>query len=100
MVLGALAAAAALVVAGLAYRFVTSASVITSLAVLPFTHDGSDPNTEYLSSGMTESLINSLSQSASIRVLSRNTVAGFKGATSTLKWRGENCRSTACSRAA
>jgi serine/threonine protein kinase/tetratricopeptide (TPR) repeat protein len=79
LALGALVAAVALGVAGIAYRFVTSASVITSLAVLPFTHEGSDPNTEYLSSGMTESLINSLSQSASIRVLSRNAVAGFKG---------------------
>ena len=79
LALGALVAAVALGVAGIAYRFVTSASVITSLAVLPFTHEGSDPNTEYLSSGMTESLINSLSQSASIRVLSRNTVAAFKG---------------------
>ena len=79
LALGALVAAVALGVAGIAYRFVTSASVITSLAVLPFTHEGSDPNTEYLSSGMTESLINSLSQSASILVLSRNAVAAFKG---------------------
>ena len=100
MVLGALVAAVALIVAGIAYRFVTSASVITSLAVLPFMHEGSDPNTEYLSSGMTESLINSLSQSASLRVLSRTLSPGSRGATSTLKCRDENCRSTACSRGA
>ena len=79
LAVGALLAAVALGVAGIAYRFVTPASVITSLAVLPFAHEGSDPNTEYLSTGMTESLINSLSQSASILVLSRNAVAAFKG---------------------
>ena len=43
LALGALVAAVALGVAGIAYRFVTSASVITSLAVLPFTHEGAIP---------------------------------------------------------
>jgi TolB-like protein len=56
----------------------SSASAITSIAVLPFTHDNREPNTEYLSSGITENLINNLSQSG-VRVLSRNTVLPYRG---------------------
>ncbi|MDQ3819011.1 MAG: serine/threonine-protein kinase, partial [Acidobacteriota bacterium] len=50
---------------------------VESLAVLPFTNN--DPTTEYLSDGITESLINSLSQIPSIRVRSRNSVFQYKG---------------------
>jgi serine/threonine-protein kinase len=50
-----------------------------SLAVLPFTNLGSDPGTEYLSEGITESLINSLSQLPSVKVRSRNSVFHYKG---------------------
>lgn len=52
---------------------------IDSLAVLPFENDS--PNTEYLSNGLTESLINSLSNLPGLRVVSRNTVFGFKNKT-------------------
>lgn len=50
-----------------------------SIAVLPFTNESSDPNTEYLSEGLTESLINNLSQSRSLKVMSRNAVFKFNG---------------------
>jgi serine/threonine protein kinase len=50
---------------------------IDSLAVLPF--ENLNPETEYLSDGITESLINSLSNLPSLRVISRSTVFGFKG---------------------
>lgn len=50
-----------------------------SLAVLPFSNAGSDPGTEYLSEGITESLINSLSQLPAVKVRSRNSVFHFKG---------------------
>ncbi|HEX6626003.1 MAG TPA: serine/threonine-protein kinase, partial [Pyrinomonadaceae bacterium] len=50
------------------------APTINSLAVLPFTNVGDDPGAEYLSDGMTESLINSLSQLPSVKVRSRNSV--------------------------
>jgi len=50
-----------------------------SLAVLPFTNRSSDPGTEYLSEGITESLINSLSQLPAVKVRSRNSVFHYKG---------------------
>ena len=50
---------------------------INSLAVLPFTN--SDPSTEYLSDGITESLIDSLSRMPDLKVKSRNTVFHYKG---------------------
>jgi TolB-like protein/Flp pilus assembly protein TadD len=52
---------------------------IESLAVLPFVNETADPNTEHLSDGITESLINRLSQLAKLRVLARGTVFRYKG---------------------
>src|SRR4029077_9745301 len=52
---------------------------IDSIAVLPFANVSNDPKTEYLSDGITESLINNLSQLPSLSVTSRNTVFRYKG---------------------
>ncbi|MGH9968505.1 MAG: protein kinase domain-containing protein [Pyrinomonadaceae bacterium] len=52
---------------------------INSVAVLPFVNDSNDPNAEYLSDGITESIINSLSHLPNLRVMSRNAVFRFKG---------------------
>jgi len=52
---------------------------IDSVAVLPFVNAGGDPNSEYLSDGITESLINSLSQLPHLRVMSRDSAFMFKG---------------------
>ncbi len=52
---------------------------IDSIAVLPFANLSNDPKTEYLSDGITESLINSLSQLPNLAVTSRNTVFRYKG---------------------
>jgi TolB-like protein/Tfp pilus assembly protein PilF len=49
-----------------------------SLAVLPFVNVGNDPNAEYLSDGISESIINNLSQLSGLRVMSRNSAFRFK----------------------
>jgi serine/threonine protein kinase/tetratricopeptide (TPR) repeat protein len=52
---------------------------IDSLAVLPFVNGSGDPNMEYLSDGITESLINSLSQLPKLEVKSRDSAFHYKG---------------------
>jgi len=57
----------------------SSRGAIDSVAVLPFVNDSNDPNAEYLSDGITESIISSLSQLPNLKVMSRNAVFRFKG---------------------
>ena len=52
---------------------------IDSIAVLPFENTGGRPELEYLTDGVTDSLINSLSQLGSMRVVARSTVFKYKG---------------------
>jgi TolB-like protein len=52
---------------------------IDSLAVLPLVNASADPNTEYLADGITESIINTLSQVTKLRVMARSTVFRYKG---------------------
>jgi TolB-like protein/Tfp pilus assembly protein PilF/predicted Ser/Thr protein kinase len=52
---------------------------IDSLAVLPFVNASTDPNSEYLSDGISESIINNLSQLSNLRVMARTTVFRYKG---------------------
>src|SRR6202043_3456542 len=52
---------------------------IDSVAVLPFINASGDPNAEYLSDGITESLINSLSQLPHLKVMSRDSAFMYKG---------------------
>jgi serine/threonine protein kinase/tetratricopeptide (TPR) repeat protein len=58
---------------------VTGGETIDSVAVLPFVNAIADPNTEYLSDGITESLINSLSTLPHLKVMSRDSAFMFKG---------------------
>src|SRR5881296_1860293 len=50
-----------------------------SIAVLPFDNQNRDPDTDYLSDGIPESIINSLSQLPNVKVMSRNSVFHYKG---------------------
>lgn len=53
-------------------------TTIDSLAVLPFINASADSNADYLSDGITDSLINNLSQLPSLKVMSRNSVFRFR----------------------
>jgi eukaryotic-like serine/threonine-protein kinase len=52
---------------------------IASLAVLPFVNLSGDPEMEYLSDGITDTLINSLSQLRKLRVVPRSLTFRYKG---------------------
>jgi serine/threonine-protein kinase len=54
------------------------ASVPDSVAVLPFANDSADPEVEYLSEGVAESLLDALARLPKLRVLAQGTVARFK----------------------
>ncbi len=76
---GAIAAVLVLAIGG--YYFLhgrAPAEKVTSIAVLPFVNATADPNNEYLSDGLTESLIGTLSQLPDVKVMARSTVFRFK----------------------
>src|SRR5712664_3202690 len=78
--ISAVALIALLAAAGWFYRLrAGGGETIDSLAVLPFVNASADPNTEYLSDGITESLINSLSQLPHLKVMSRDSAFMYKG---------------------
>ncbi|HJZ13165.1 MAG TPA: tetratricopeptide repeat protein, partial [Acidobacteriota bacterium] len=53
--------------------------VLDSIAILPLQNESADAETEYLSDGITESIINTLSQIPRLRVMARSTVFRYKG---------------------
>ena len=57
----------------------TGAPQIESIAVLPFKNEAGNPDVEYLSDGMTESLITTLSQLPKLNVKARSSVFRYKG---------------------
>ncbi|HEV7768951.1 MAG TPA: protein kinase [Thermoanaerobaculia bacterium] len=56
-----------------------TSKAIDSIAVLPLVNHSNDPNTEYLSDGITEGIINKLSQLPKLKVMARSTVFRYKG---------------------
>ncbi len=73
-------AATVLLLAGVAfYRLASRGAAIESIAVLPFVNAGGNPDTEYLSDGITDSLINGLAQLPKLRVTARSLAFRFKG---------------------
>ena len=79
----ALAAAVAVLiaVAAVAYFFYPArgGEAIDSVAVLPFVNASGDANAEYLSEGISDSIINSLSRLPNLKVNSLNSVLRYKG---------------------
>jgi eukaryotic-like serine/threonine-protein kinase len=65
---------------GLTYLiyFTVPARKIDSIAVLPFVNSSNDPNTEYLSDGISEALINGLTELQQLRVVARSTAFRYK----------------------
>jgi TolB-like protein/Flp pilus assembly protein TadD len=73
-----------LVATGFGYWFFANRSpansaLIRSIAVMPFVRQNNDANTEYLSEGLAESVIYSLSRLPELRVMSRNSAFRYKG---------------------
>jgi TolB-like protein/Tfp pilus assembly protein PilF len=71
-------------VAGLSYwyfkiRPTSTSAPISSVAVLPFQNTGGNPDSEYLSDGLAESLIYRLSQIPELKVAHRSSAFRYKG---------------------
>jgi serine/threonine protein kinase/Flp pilus assembly protein TadD len=62
-----------------ATRITQERAPIDSLAVLPLANASTDAHAEYLSDGITESIINALAQLPHLRVMARSTVFRYKG---------------------
>jgi TolB-like protein/Tfp pilus assembly protein PilF/predicted Ser/Thr protein kinase len=62
-----------------AYLYLGRGEAIDSIGVMTFVNVGGDPNMEYLSDGISESLINSLTPLPNLRVVPRNMTFRYKG---------------------
>jgi serine/threonine protein kinase len=89
----ALAFAVALMIIGVAavpiYRRVASTGRIDSIAVLPLDMKSSDPEADYISDGITESINNSLAKLPSLRVIPHSVALHYKGKTEDLQKVGD-----------
>ncbi|HEX3100240.1 MAG TPA: hypothetical protein VHQ01_00535, partial [Pyrinomonadaceae bacterium] len=61
------------------YRYLAPTKQINSIAVMPFVNDSGNADVEYLSDGMTETLIRTLSQLPNLNVKARSSVFRYKG---------------------
>lgn len=73
----------------ISYRFRRSSAAINSIAVMPFVNESGSTDVEYLSDGMTETLISSLSQLPNLNVKARSTVFRYKGKSTDAKTIGK-----------
>ncbi len=52
---------------------------VESIAVIPFVNESKDANAEWISDGLTESIINNLTQLPNLKVIARSSVFRYKG---------------------
>lgn len=73
--------AAALIIGAVVYLLPRRRTVssINSIAVLPLENSGGDPNVDYLTEGLTDSLIDSLSQLPDMKVIAHTSVYRYRG---------------------
>ena len=64
---------------GAAPRRRRTRKAIDSIAILPFANASNEPDADYLSDGITETIINNLSQLPRLRVMARSTMYRYKG---------------------
>jgi TolB-like protein/Tfp pilus assembly protein PilF len=83
---GLLVVAAVLVVGLLAafgawsyYHARTTEVAVESIAVIPFVNQNNDPSADWISDGLTESIINNLTQLPNLKVIARSSVFRYKG---------------------
>ncbi len=79
VILIASAMAIAVVVYAYVFYFAKSGGLVESVAVLPLVNVNADPNTEYLSDGISESIVNSLTPLPNLNVKSFSSVLRYKG---------------------
>lgn len=79
LVFAPLAIAVVLIGGFFTFRYATQGKQIESIAVMPFVNDSGNPAVEYLSDGMTETLIKSLSNLPDMDVRPRSAVFRYKG---------------------
>src|SRR5258708_37201823 len=77
-----------LAAAGFFYWRNRAGQPLDSLAVLPFVNVGGSADADYLSDGITDSLIDSLSQLPNLKVMSRSAVFRYKGKETDVKTAG------------
>jgi len=66
--------------------------IVDSIAVLPLVNETADPETEYLSDGISESIINLLSRFPNLRVIPRTSAFRYKGRKADLKKVGRDLK--------
>jgi serine/threonine protein kinase/Tfp pilus assembly protein PilF len=79
VIIGLVVLGAGITMLALYLRGRTSNAAIKSIAVMPFVNEGGKAELEYLSDGMTDMLISSLSQLPNLSVKARSSVFRFKG---------------------
>ncbi len=86
----AVALAAVVLIGGFfGYKYFAPTKQIESIAVMPFVNESGNAEIEYLSDGMTESLISSLTEIPNLSVKARSTVFYYKGKEKSVKEVGE-----------